>query len=110
MKLPNADRALIEPTKIRDYLLSRSHPVGRFKAAFFFALGYTEHEWEQLSNDLLALALNANAEFGQESAFGRKYEVSGILVGPSGRSAEILTVWIVESEGTARRFITAYPR
>jgi hypothetical protein len=35
MKLPNGDRALIEPEKVRDYLLSTTHPVGRFKAAYF---------------------------------------------------------------------------
>lgn len=34
MRIPNADRAVIEPAKLRGYVLSRSHPVGRFKAAF----------------------------------------------------------------------------
>ena len=35
MSLPNLDRAVIDPAKVRDYLLSDVHPVGRFKAAFF---------------------------------------------------------------------------
>lgn len=39
MRLPNADRAAIDAAKIRDYLLSEMHPVGRFKAAFFSTLG-----------------------------------------------------------------------
>ena len=30
MKLPCADRAVIEKTKIRDYHLLTTHPVGRF--------------------------------------------------------------------------------
>jgi hypothetical protein len=109
VKLPNSDRAFIEPTKISGYLLSGSHPVGRFKASFFFSLGYTEHQWERLRNDLLALVLTNEAEPGNESVFGRKYEVGGMLVGPSGRSAEIRTVWIVEKEGAPPRFVTAYP-
>lgn len=39
MNLPAADRALIQPEKLHDYLLSTEHPVGRFKAAFFARLG-----------------------------------------------------------------------
>lgn len=46
MSLPNADRAIVDPAKVRDYLLSASHPVGRFKAAFFLSLGYSEDRWE----------------------------------------------------------------
>jgi len=56
MTLPNAHRALIDPAKLRDYLLSQLHPVGRFKAAFFIALGYSTDQWEVLRDDLLALA------------------------------------------------------
>ncbi len=41
MRMPGAERAVIDSAKIRDYLLSPSHPVGRFKAVFFASLGYT---------------------------------------------------------------------
>jgi len=44
VKLPNADQAFIDPAKLRDYLLSPTHPVGRFKAPFFAAMGYTQTE------------------------------------------------------------------
>ena len=40
MQLPWHERAIVEPEKIRDYLLSRAHPVGRIKAAFFESLGF----------------------------------------------------------------------
>ena len=56
MRIPNADRAVIEPAKLHSYLLSRSHPVGRFKAAFFGALGYTQENWAELQQDLLRIA------------------------------------------------------
>jgi hypothetical protein len=52
LPIPNADRAVIEPTKLHDYLLSRTHPIGRFKAAFFQALGYSSEDWRQLEADL----------------------------------------------------------
>ena len=35
MKLPNADRAVVEIEKLRDYCLSSSHPRGRHKARVF---------------------------------------------------------------------------
>ena len=40
MKVPNNDRASIPIEKIRDYLLSTSHPIGRTKAVFFNKIGY----------------------------------------------------------------------
>ena len=110
MSLPNSDRAVIDPEKVRDYLLSESHPVGRFKAAFFGTLGYTPNRWEQLRDDLLALAHAGMATPGKPSPFGRTFEVNGILRGSSGRSAEVQTVWIIRANEEAPRFVTAYPR
>ena len=110
MVLPNAARAFVEPSKVRDYLLSLSHPVGRFKAAVFSALGYHYEHWEVLRDDLLALVQVGEAVLGQPSPFGRKFEVDGVLIGPSGRSAPFRTVWIVRAETEVPRFVTAFPR
>ena len=49
---PDWEKAEIYPSKVRDYLLSPTHPVGRFKAPFFAALGYTQDEWNVLQDDL----------------------------------------------------------
>jgi hypothetical protein len=84
MKLPEAERAVIEPAKIRDYLLSTSHPVGRFKAPFFARLGYTTANWRRLEEDLRNLAISGDAELGRDSPYGQKYEIRGILSGPTG--------------------------
>ena len=40
MRVPNAARAVIVERKLREYLLSESHPVGRFKAKFLAGLGF----------------------------------------------------------------------
>jgi hypothetical protein len=48
MKPPSAQRALVEPAKIRDYLLSPRHPVGRCKASFFTALEQVREAWRRL--------------------------------------------------------------
>jgi hypothetical protein len=39
--LPNADRAIVDDAKVREYLLSPSHPIGRFKSVFFAGLGFS---------------------------------------------------------------------
>jgi hypothetical protein len=71
MKLPEAHRAVIVPAKIRDYLLSTSHPVGRFKAPFFARLGYTVADWQRLEQDLLGLADSGDAEPGRQSPYAK---------------------------------------
>jgi hypothetical protein len=109
MKLPEAQRAVIAAAKIRDYLLSTSHPVGRFKAPFFARLGYTVADWQRLEQDLLGLADSGDAEPGRQSPYGQKYEIRGTLNGPSGRSASVLTVWIVRFESDVPEFVTAFP-
>jgi hypothetical protein len=109
MKLPGADQAIVDGAKVRDYLLSLEHPIGRFKAAFFGSLGYTRNQWQRLRQDLLQLGQSGTVEQGQESAFGQKYEVRGILEGPSGGRADIVTVWIVLNGEESPRFVTAFP-
>ena len=108
--LPNAEHAVVDPAKVRDYLLSTSHPVGRFKAVVFFSLGYTPERWQLLQADLLALARTGDAALGQDSPYGQKFEVSGTLQSPSGREAMVTSVWFLPAGDTAPRLITAYPR
>ncbi len=40
-QLSNADRAIVEERRIRDYLLNREHADGGPKARFFIARGFT---------------------------------------------------------------------
>ena len=108
--LPNAAQAFVDPTKVRDYLLSPSHPIGRFKANVFSALGYSQADWQQLRDDLLKIGQTEIASPGQPSAFGQMFQVGGNLKGPSGRSGPFVTVWIVRAGEDVPRFVTAFPR
>ncbi len=101
---------MIDTAKIRGYLLSRSHPVGRFKAAFFNSLGYTDEDWQQLEADLRDHARSHEASAAQSTIHGQKYEVRGILTGPlAGRGASVVAVWIIRTGEDFARFVTAYP-
>ena len=76
--LLNALQAIVEPTEVRDCLLSTSHPIGRFKATMFLASGYTAEDRPRLRADLLELVGRAQAAHGQSNAYGQKFEVNGI--------------------------------
>ncbi len=54
---------------LADYLLSPSHPVGRFKARFFNRLGFRADAWEELEHDLREQHARADAEAGEHEAF-----------------------------------------
>ena len=108
MKLPNFEHSIVLPEKLRDYILSPVHPVGRFKSAFFRGLGYSAEAYEKLKSDLRSL-LVAEAELAKVTDFGALYLVRGVLSGPNGRSGLVVTVWIILSEQVVPRFVTAYP-
>jgi hypothetical protein len=107
--LPNAERAVIERAKLRDYLLSRTHPVGRFKATFFRSLGYEARRWKRLEADIRAQHLPRPTRELPITPYGRKYVIRATLVGPSGKSAAVASVWIMLANEDFPRFVTAYP-
>jgi hypothetical protein len=109
MKLPFAARAVVDPEKVRDYLLSRSHPVGVEKARVFESLGYTRVGWRRLQHDLYMSAQEEAAEHVGETRYGRKYQILTILRGPNGRSIALTTIWIVLRDEEFPRLVTAYP-
>ena len=109
MRLPNHEQAQIPPEKLSDYLLSLAHPVGHSKAVFFRALGYDETNIEQFAKDLLGIAQSEEVRDTIQTGYGVKYVIAGKLTAPSGQTAAVLTVWIVDDEQTAPRFVTAYP-
>jgi hypothetical protein len=82
--LSNADQAIIDPVKLHGYLLSTSHPIGRFKAAFFARLGYTSINWQAFDRALREQHLTTAARLMETTRHGRKFEIRAILKGPSG--------------------------
>jgi hypothetical protein len=87
VKLPNGDRAVIDERKLREYLLSESHPVGRFKAVFFRALGYSAALCSRLELDLRQHAQTDDAIPTDATEYGQKYEIRGRLLGPNGKES-----------------------
>jgi hypothetical protein len=46
----------------------------------------------------------------QQTRFGIKYVVDGLVRAPAGRAIELRTVWISDGPEDAPRLVTAYPR
>ena len=70
MRLPRAECAIVDAAKLRDYLLSPTHPIGRFKAAFFVSLGYSHEAWQTLAADLRSHATQHPANASEKSPYG----------------------------------------
>jgi hypothetical protein len=100
--------AIISRDKVTGYLLSATHPIGRYKAAFFATLGYTANAPEVFERDLAAL-LEAETSELDVTEFGRKFSSRGLLTGPNGRQAYVLAIWIILSGEHSPRLVTAYP-
>ena len=110
MRLPDAERAHVEPKKVADYLLSSIHPVGRHKARFFRALGFSRAEAQRLTGALLLIARQGTVQGRVLTPFGTRYIVDGSVDTPSGALAALRTVWIVPERGERPEFVTAFPR
>jgi hypothetical protein len=106
--IPAANTAIIVPEKLRDYVLSPTHPVGRFKAVFFAKLGYSQDAWQRLADDLRAQHLPIAAT-SEATPYGVKYRIVGPLTGPAGRSAMVVSVWMVRANGAAPHLVTLFP-
>jgi len=109
LKLPDSEKAVIDSEKLRDYLLSPAHPVGRFKAVFFSSMGYTQENWRDFEADLREQYLTKETVLREETSHGRKYEIRGTIIGSAGKTGDVLSIWIILAGEKVPRSVTAYP-
>ncbi|MCY3969429.1 MAG: hypothetical protein OXG74_05825 [Acidobacteria bacterium] len=109
MKLPNADQATVDESKVVEYLLSASHPEGQSKAAFFSMFGFRAQRWKTFARALLDHGNAGEVTEVSRSRYGTRYSVDGPIETPSGRKPRVRTVWIVDRERGAPCLVTAYP-
>ena len=105
MKLPPT--AVIADEKVRDYRLRPRREDD--KSAFFARAGYRRQEWLRLADDLRQQILPLDGQVSRSSVYGDYYSVIGPLTGPNGTILYVETIWLVERDSQAVRFITAYP-
>jgi len=110
MKLPYLENAYVPEAKIVKYLLNLEHVRGgKDKAVFFMRFGFTIEQWEVLAKALLAHAAAHEVASITEKVDMINYVIEGELNTPDGRQPQVRTVWAIETDNTAPRFLTAYP-
>jgi hypothetical protein len=109
LKLPNYEQAVVREEKIFNYLLSPTHPIGRDKAAFFLAFGFSGERWEDLARALKEHAAMHEIASVTESDWGKNYSIIGSLNCPDGRQPGVRSVWFVKRGETIPTLLTAYP-
>ncbi len=108
MKLPNAERAVVDLAKLRDYCLSPIHPRGKHKARVFMArLGLMPAHATELQTALLKAAGNQEALPADRDAYGQRYVIDFTMTGPSGQ-ALVRSSWIVRDGEDFPRLTSCY--
>jgi hypothetical protein len=105
VKLP--EDSYIAPEKLTRYLLV-SQARGD-KSAYLALAGYTLDNFTTLLTDLRAQILNQDAAALETTSYGQLYEIRAPLVGPSGRTLRVRTIWMTEYLSGVTKFIALIP-
>jgi hypothetical protein len=109
MMIPNAERAVVDIRKLRDYCLNPSHDEGKHKARLFAAaLGMTAEAADALCERLLQVVKTQDAQLGRRDAYGQRYVIDFRLEW-QGKRAMIRSGWIIEHGADVPRLTTCYP-
>jgi hypothetical protein len=110
MRIPNADRAIITPEKLRDYLLNPDHRKGSAKARLLNICGYLAEAWQVLETDLRTQHLTSDSVVAKENPYGRRFEIRAPLTTPSNRRVVFESIWQIDNGTDVPRLITMYSR
>ena len=108
MKLPNADAAFIDLSKLRTYSLNPNHDRGKHKARLFAAiLGLTSQDAELLKALILEAIQQHEAIPGQMDEYGQRFTVNFSLT-RNQNTANVRTTWIIRTVETFPRLVSCY--
>jgi len=109
--LPNYQKAVIPPDKLRKYALDPTSADGKGKAkGFKNRLGFDLSNWELLQHSILNRLPYHEAILRNEDEHGKRYTVFLLITGPNGKTEEIVTGWIIKPETDYPCLATTYFR
>lgn len=74
MLIPNAENAVVDIRKLRDYCLNSEHSTGKHKARLFRSLlSMTAENADELREILLEVVKTKEAKLGRRDSFGQRY-------------------------------------
>jgi hypothetical protein len=108
MKLPNADRAVVDVARLRDYSLNPAHGIGKHKARVFAAaMGFIVADAGRLRDMILAAIMTHEAAQGATDEHGTRYRVDFEAQGLRG-PLTIRTAWHIDAGATIPRLVSCY--
>jgi hypothetical protein len=109
MLIPNAENAIVDIRKLRDYSLNPEHKDGKHKARLFAAiLGMTADDAEELRQVLLEIVKLHEAQLGRQDEFGQRYTLD-FEISWQNREARLRSGWIIEPDSEIPKLTTCYP-
>ncbi len=109
MKIPNAERAIVDIRKLRDYCLNPQHNKGKHKARLFTSiLGMNTNDAEDLRNVLLEVVKKQDAQLAEKNAYGQRYTLDFTL-NWNDKQATIRSAWIIETDSDIPKLTTVFP-
>jgi hypothetical protein len=109
MIIPNAELAIADIRKLRDYCLDPTHDDGKHKARLFAAaLGMMQDDASELRDELLQAVKTHEARLGRRDRYGQRYTVDFMLEW-HGKQAVIRSGWIIEHGSDIPRLTSCYP-
>lgn len=109
MLIPNAENAVVDICKLRNYCLNSEHSTGKHKARLFQSmLGMTTDNATELCQILLKVIKTHPAKLGRKDSFGQRYTLNFTLEWQN-KSAVIRSGWIIEINSSILRLTSCYP-
>ncbi len=102
------ENAIIARAKIADYLLNLDHDEGGGKPKFYLAFGFTRNEWLKLADALRTHAETYQVSWTEQTDFGMRYIIEGMVITPDGRNPDIRAIWFIDNEQDFPRLVSAY--
>ena len=109
MKIPNAEQAVVDIRKLRDYCLNPEHDEGKHKARLFAAVfEMTSADAEDLREALLEAVKSDLAHLSRRDEFGQRYVVEFMFEWHNKR-AMVRSGWIIEHHSDTPKLTTCFP-
>ena len=108
MKVPNAEHAIVDIAKLRDYALNVSHREGKHKARVFAAaLDIKAEDADWLRSTLLGAVVQHDCALGGKTSFGQRYPVDFPIMRED-KQATVRSVWNIRPNENVPRLVTCY--
>lgn len=112
MKLPNAESAVVDIEKLRDYSLNPHHPKGKHKARVFLsALGLRIDDAERLRKMVMDAILISEARAQPSTSYGQRFIVDFQVTGFDKSVTTTVTIrsaWIIRNSEDFPRLTSCF--